>query len=94
MKRCLLIVLICVCSWGCERTYTYTYYEVVHRPDQLAVGDTIAIETKDGVSIRGTLVRVNEEELVLTTEGDERRRVPWNAVRVVQRIQRVNVKSG
>lgn len=92
--RWLPVLIVCFFAFGCERTYSYLYSEVIHAPGQLKVGDTVAVETSDGVSIRGLLTRVSSEELVITTESDDRRRVPWSAIRTIYRVEKVRVKSG
>lgn len=94
MTRWLIVLSACLCALGCERTYTYLYSEVIHAPHQLKVGDAIALETQDGVSMRGVVTRVSSEELVITTESDDRRRVPWSAIRTIHRVEKVSVKSG
>ena len=92
--RWLPVLVACFCTLGCERTYSYLYSEVIHAPEQLKVGDTVVLETHDGVSIRGLLTRVSSEELVITTESDDRRRVPWSAIRTIHRVEKVSIKSG
>lgn len=91
MKQWLLVAFLCVFALGCGQTYTYKYYEVIHSPDQLKVGDVVDLVTEDGVSIQGTLTRINQDDLVVTTEKTGTRHVPWKDIRVLQRVAKAKV---
>lgn len=86
MRRILIFVILGVCFWGCETTSSYLYYEVVHSPDQVQVGDSVKIETRDGETFRGVALRLDKEEIVMTTESQGRVRVLWTEIRSLQRI--------
>ena len=94
--RWLLVLLLCVCAWGCENTYTsntYTYYELVHSPGQLKVGDRIKIETKDDVTLEGTIIRMNDEGLVISDEGKGNQRLWWQDVHVMHKVNTTVTKE-
>ena len=91
MKRWIVILMLALCVIGCESTHRYTYYEVVHSARDLKLGDTVKIETLDNVSIKGSVVRVNDPELVVTNETEERRRIQWADIRTIERIMQKKV---
>jgi len=86
MIRWVMILMLALGAAGCESTHSYTYYEVVRSSDNLRVGDEVKIETRDKVSIVGTVVRVTDQEVVVTNEREGRRRVPWTQILTVQRV--------
>ena len=64
----------------------YTFYEVIHRPDQLQLGDRVQVVLKEGDRIQGAVVRVGDEGITIETEGKGNRRLDWMDIRVVNRI--------
>ncbi len=94
MKRLLIVAILSLWICGCETTSpsSYTYYEVVHSPGQVAVGDSLLIETRDGTTFQGILLRINKEEIVVTTETQGKVRVLWREVLKVKRVGRANAE--
>ena len=92
MNRLLIIAILSLWICGCETTSpsSYIYYEVVHSPEQVAVGDSLLIETRDGTTFQGILLRINKEEIVVTTETQGKVRVLWREVLKVRLVVRVN----
>lgn len=90
MNRLLIVAILGLWICGCETTSpsSYTYYEVVHSPEQVSVGDSVLIETREGATFQGILLRADEEEIVVTTERQGRVRVLWREVQKVQRVIR------
>ena len=88
MNRLLIIAILGLWICGCETTSpsSYVYYEVVHSPEQVAVGDSVLIETRDGTTFQGILLRMDEEEIVVTTETQGKVRVLWREVQKVKRV--------
>lgn len=88
MNRLLIVVILGLWICGCETTSpsSYTYYEVVHSSEQIAVGDSLLIETRDGTTFQGILLRADEEEIVVTTETQGKIRVLWREVHKVKRV--------
>ena len=88
MNRLLIVSILGLWICGCETTSSssYVYYEVVHSPEQVAVGDSVLIETRDGTTFQGILLRMDEEEIVVTTETQGKVRVLWREVLKVQRV--------
>ena len=70
MNRLLMVAILGLWICGCETTSpsSYIYYEVVHSSEQVSVGDSLLIETSDGATFQGILLRADEEEIVVTTE--------------------------
>lgn len=95
MNRLLIVAVLGLWMCGCETTSpsSYIFYEVVHSPEQVAVGDSLLIETSDGATFQGILLRINKEEIVVTTETQGKVRVLWREVRKVRRIVRANAKE-
>ena len=95
MNRLLIVAILGLWICGCETTSpsSYNYYEVVHSSEQIAVGDSLLIETKDDTTFQGILLRADEEEIVVTTERQGKVRVLWREVQKVQRIMRANAKE-
>lgn len=95
MNRLLMVVMLSLWICGCETTSpsSYNYYEVVHSPEQVAVGDSLLIETRDGSTFQGILLRADEEEIVVTTETQGKARVLWREVHKVQRIMRAKAQE-
>ena len=95
MNRLLIIAILSLWIFGCETTSpsSYTYYEVVHSPEQVAVGDSLLIETRDGTTFQGILLRANEEEIVVTTERQGKVRVLWREVSKVKRVIRASAQE-
>lgn len=94
--RWLLVLILCLCFLGCESTYTsntYTYYELVHSPGQLKVGDRIKIETKDKVMLEGTIIRMNDEGLVISDEGKGNQRLLWRDIHVMHKVNTTVTKE-
>ncbi len=88
MNRLLIVAILGLWICGCETTSpsSYTYYEMVHSPEQVSVGDSLLIETRDGATFQGILLRVDEEEIVVTTERQGKVRVLWREVHKVKRV--------
>ena len=95
MNRLLMVAILGLWICGCETTSpsSYNYYEVVHSPEQVAVGDSLLIETRDGTTFQGILLRANEEEVVVTTETQGKIRVLWREVSRVKRVVKANAKE-
>ena len=95
MNRLLSVVMLSLWICGCETTSpsSYNYYEVVHSPEQIAVGDSLLIETRDGTTFQGILLRADEEEIVVTTETQGKARILWREVHKVQRIMRAKAQE-
>ncbi len=95
MNRLLSVVILGLWICGCETTSpsSYNYYEVVHSPEQIAVGDSLLIETRDGSIFQGILLRADKEEIVVTTETQGKVRVLWREVHKVQRIMRAKAQE-
>lgn len=88
MRWCVWFV-VCLLWMGCGSTYqsnTYTYYELIHSPQQLKVGDRVKIETKDEVIIEGAIIRMNEDGLVISHEGEGNQRLWWDDVHVMHKV--------
>ena len=88
MNRLLIIAILSLWICGCETTSSssYVYYEVVHSSEQVSVGDSLLIETREGTTFQGILLRMDEEEIVVTTETQGKIRVLWREVLKVQRV--------
>ena len=95
MNRLLIVAILSLWICGCETTSpsSYTYYEVVHSPEQVSVGDSLLIETRDGTTFQGILLRANEEEIVVTTERQGKVRVLWREVSKVKRVVKANAEE-
>ena len=95
MNRLLIVAILSMWICGCETTSpsSYTYYEVVHSPEQVSVGDSLLIETREGATFQGILLRINNEEIVVTTERQGKVRVLWREVQKVQRIIKAKAKE-
>ncbi len=95
MNRLLVVAILGLWICGCETTSpsSYIYYEVVHSPEQVSVGDSLLIETSDGATFQGILLRADKEEIVVTTEKQGRVRVLWREAHKVQRIIRAKAKE-
>ena len=76
---------------GCESTHRYTYYEVVRSVEDVRIGDVVKLQTRDRVQLEGTVVRVNDQEVVLTNEREGRKRVPWGQILTIQRVTQKKV---
>jgi hypothetical protein len=91
LMRWLWFCLLCVCFAGCESTYqsnTYTYYELVHSPGQLKVGDRVKIVTNDEVALEGSIIRINDEGLVISDETQGTQRLWWKDVHVMHKVKK------
>ena len=95
MNRLLIVAILSLWTCGCETTSpsSYIYYEVVHSPEQVAVGDSLLIATRDGATFQGILLRANEEEIVVTTETQGKIRVVWREVHRVKRVMRARAQE-
>ena len=95
MNRLLIVAILSLWICGCETTSpsSYNYYEVVHSPEQVSVGDSLLIETRDGTTFQGILLRINNEEIVVTTERQGRVRVLWREVQRVKRVVKANAEE-
>lgn len=95
MNRLLIVAILGLWICGCETTSPsfYNYYEVVHSPEQVSVGDSVLIETREGATFQGILLRADEEEIVVTTERQGKVRVLWREVYKVQRVIRAQAKE-
>ena len=95
MNRLLIVVMLSLWICGCETTSpsSYNYYEVVHSPEQVSVGDSVLIETREGTTFQGILLRADEEEIVVTTERQGKVRVLWREVHKVQRVIRARAQE-
>lgn len=96
MRCWLFCVMVCVVALGCDSTYTsqtYTYYELVHSPGQLKVGDRIKIETTDDVEIEGAIIRMNEDGLVVSHEGQGNQRLWWKDIHVMHKVVQTTTKE-
>ena len=95
MNRLLIVAILGLWICGCETTSpsSYNYYEVVHSPEQVSVGDSVLIETREGVAFQGILLRADEEEIVVTTERQGKVRVLWREVSKVKRVIRARAKE-
>jgi hypothetical protein len=94
MNRILVFVILGTCICGCEATSSsYLYYEVVRSSDQMHVGDAVKVETHDGETFQGVVLRLSKEEIVVTTESQGRIRVLWTEIHSLQRIVKAVVKE-
>jgi len=95
MNRLLIVSILGLWICGCETTSpsSYIYYEVVHSAEQVAVGDSLLIETRDGTTFQGILLRADKEEIVVTTETQGKIRVRWREVLKVQRVMRARAQE-
>lgn len=95
MNRLLMVAILSLWIFGCETTSpsSYVYYEVVHSPEHVSVGDSVSIETRDGATFQGILLRMDEEEVVVTTETQGKVRVLWREVHKVQRVIRAKAQE-
>ena len=95
MNRLLMVAILGLWMCGCETTSpsSYIYYEVVHSSEQVSVGDSLLIETSDGATFQGILLRADEEEIVVTTETQGKVRVLWREAHKVQRVIRAKAKE-
>ena len=95
MNRLLMVAILSLWICGCETTSpsSYIYYEVVHSPEQVSVGDSLLIETRDGTTFQGILLRINNEEIVMTTERQGKVQVLWREVHKVRRVVKANAKE-
>ena len=95
MNRLPIVVMLSLWICGCETTSpsSYTYYEVVHSSEQIAVGDSVLIETRDGATFQGILLRADEEEIVVTTERQGKIRVLWREVQKVKRVMKARAQE-
>ena len=95
MNRLLIIAILGLWICGCETTSpsSYTYYEMVHSPEQVSVGDSLLIETREGATFQGILLRINNEEIVVTTERQGKVRVLWREVQKVKRVMRARAQE-
>ena len=95
MNRLLIVAILGLWICGCETTSpsSYTYYEVVHSPEQVSVGDSLLIETREGATFQGILLRADEEEIVVTTESQGKIRVIWREVQKVKRVIRARAQE-
>ena len=95
MNRLLLVAILGLWICGCETTSpsSYVYYEVVHSPEQVSVGDSVLIETRDSTTFQGILLRADEEEIVVTTETQGKIRVLWREVQKVKRVIRAKAQE-
>lgn len=90
MRIIFLFCLMCLCVVGCESSYTsktYTYYELIHSPGQLKVGDRIKIVTKDDVAIEGTIIRMSDDGLVISDDEKGNQRLWWADVHVMHKVR-------
>ncbi len=88
-----LILLLCLGPFGCSKTHTYTAYEVVRTPRALRPDDRVEIVLKGGSVIRGHMAGVEDEKLILFDDDGTRLSIPWEDVRAVQRMRRVQTKG-
>ena len=95
MNRLLIVTILGLWICGCETTSSssYIYYEVVHSPEQVSVGDSLLIETRDDTTFQGILLRANKEEIVVTTERQGKVRVLWREVSRVKRVVKANAEE-
>ncbi len=95
MNRLLIVAILGLWICGCETTSpsSYNYYEVVHSPEQVSVGDSVLIETREGMAFQGILLRADEEEIVVTTERQGKVRVLWREVYKVKRVMRARAQE-
>ncbi|MDE2954523.1 MAG: hypothetical protein OXR71_08360 [Gemmatimonadota bacterium] len=95
MNRLLIVSILSLWICGCETTSpsSYIYYEVVHSPEQVAVGDSLLIETREGATFQGILLRADKEEIVVTTETQGKVRVLWREVSKVKRVIRAKAQE-
>ena len=83
-----VLALTCCSLSGCAKTYMYNYYEVIRAADELRVGDDLRVALKNDERVRGTLIRVNETEVVVATEGRGKKRIAWEDIHLLERIVR------
>lgn len=95
MNRLLIVAIFSLWICGCETTSpsSYVFYEVVHSSEQVSVGDSVLIETRDGAIFQGILLRADEEEIVVTTETQGKIRVLWREVHKVKRVMRARAQE-
>lgn len=95
MNRLPIVVMLSLWICGCETTSpsSYIYYEVVHSSEQIAVGDSVLIETRDGTTFQGILLRADEKEIVVTTERQGKIRVLWREVQKVKRVMKARAQE-
>ncbi len=79
------------CLSGCSKPYPYVYYEVIRSQVGLKVGDQVRIVSKGGEAISGALVRVEGDQVTVATESDEKHKISWENIRVLERVQRTRV---
>ncbi|MDA0710734.1 MAG: hypothetical protein O3B73_11050 [bacterium] len=88
--RWMCVLVLCSLAMGCETTYTrktYTYYELVHSPGQLKVGDRVKIVTNDNVEIEGSIIRMSDDGLVISHEGQGSQRLWWQDVHSMLKVK-------
>lgn len=95
MNGLLAFAVLTLCLCGCETTSpsSYVYYEVVHSPTQIATGDSVRIETKDGAIFQGIALRSSKGEIVVTTETQGRIRVLWRDLHKLERVVKAKAKE-
>ena len=95
MNRLVVVAILSLWICGCETTSpsSYNYYEVVHSSEQIAVGNSLLIETREGATFQGILLRADKEEIVVTTETQGKVRVLWREVSKVKRVVKANAEE-
>ena len=95
MNGLIAFAVLSLCLCGCETTSpsSYVYYEVVHSPAQIATGDSVRIETKDGATFQGIALRSSKGEIVVTTETQGRIRVLWGDLHKLERVVKATAKE-
>lgn len=94
MKRLFIsvLLLIGIGLTGCGKPYSYVSYEVVRRLDRLQPGDDVRVVPREGEAYKGVLVRVDGQRLTVSTTENRERTIPWDQVRVIERIVRAEVR--
>jgi len=78
---------------GCVATHTYLSYEVVRDFSRLRTGDEVQVVTSSGDTLRGTLLRARDSTLTVVSRERGEDAVPWSAVRILERLEKVKIRT-
>ena len=94
MVRAILILSLILVSGltACGRSFTYTSYEVIHSPKYLEQGDQVRIIARGQIGVTGTIIRVEDETLIVAVEGEGERSFTWQQIKVIERVERTKAR--
>lgn len=78
---------------GCSTSYSYISYEVIRDPKHLELGDRIQIISKEGLIISGALIRLEGNQVTIATDSDEKHKIFWGEIRILERVQKTQAMS-